>query len=175
MVTAVPRGLQDEWAQRLRASGFKDIEAPSGLIQRRTVSATAEANSAREEEYFAKAEAFLAAHRFANQLERLIWEQHAQRKGRRVVATTLGIYPKKVDAVVARLKAIMERPKRGAPRGHRHDSYRSEGMTLVLRLRPAHRAALDRLVALLGVESSSEAARQALMFAARRINGNTAK
>lgn len=167
------RDIERERDRILKAAGFHDIEAPSGIIQRRQVLPTTEANAAREEEYFARALAFLGRHRFANELERLVWTAHAQRKGRRVVAREVGVYPKYVDEVVARLKAVMDRPRRGRPKGHAVDSLRGEGITLRVRLSPAHVRALSHVMSLLKAPTASEAARRALMLVSRRINGGT--
>lgn len=170
------RDIERERDRILRADGFRDIEAPSGIIQRRQVSATTEANAAREEEYFARAQEFLGRHRFTNELERLVWSAHVQRKGRRVVAREVGVYPKYVDEVVARLKAVMKaaEPKKRRGRPKEDDSLRSEGLRYELRLRPRTQAALDHIRVVLGTRTD-EMVRRAIEDIAHRITVRTGK
>lgn len=82
--------LRDEWYAKLKAEGFKDIESDSfgfniwsvsrfspGLNNGHSIEATMQHNKAKEE-YYRIAGHFLYDYPFEDELERLIWELHAE-------------------------------------------------------------------------------------------------
>jgi hypothetical protein len=73
------RKLTAEWAQKLIDSGFSDIEREDGHFVYRDSSMIDYRNKNWEAqaEYFYLASDFLNVHKFKSNLERIIWEYHA--------------------------------------------------------------------------------------------------
>jgi len=72
------KALQTYWYQVLEASGFQDIELPSGALREtdhRTV-ARALADQKQREEYRNRASDFLHTFNFQSETEQTIWELH---------------------------------------------------------------------------------------------------
>lgn len=160
--------LKDEWYARARASGFVDIESPSGDIARRSVPETRLAEVAELE----AARAFLHTHTFATPFEREVWDLHAHGASNRGIQRLLKLTTRKrIDKVIARLTTLML----GAPvkrrRGRRPDadSLRAEALQVTALLMPAHRLALDHIRVELKV-SAAEAIRRGLMELRNRIS-----
>lgn len=84
------KDLQAVWDKKLVASGFEDIEQRDGRLKKSSntkFGASSETAMAAKEEYFRVAGHFLFDYRFANAVERRIWELHCQGEGRpRIVA-----------------------------------------------------------------------------------------
>lgn len=99
-MTRPSAALQREWAAKLRASGFHDLEGADrdGLLSDRGVpggvrpEASEEARAALEERgrYIDWARDVLRHHRFAGAAEREIWEQHAAGASLKEIGRRLG-------------------------------------------------------------------------------------
>ena len=76
--------LQKEWDRRLKESGFEDIEQRSGHLKKWSIKFTldAEIKMKAKEEYYRMAGHFLHEYKFANAVERRIWELHCQGEGK---------------------------------------------------------------------------------------------
>jgi hypothetical protein len=101
----------------LRASGFRDIEAPSGLISDKPFDGSRAA-------YYRAAEEMLERYPWAQPHHREIWWRHCQGDASRAIARDLALNRKTVDAIVLRVRSAMQarlssrsgRPQR--PCGH---------------------------------------------------------
>lgn len=170
--------LQDEWNARLRASGFRDIESPSGDIEQRHLKASTRLKmDAGASEYMDAARAFLYTHTFRNEHDRRTWELHVEGETNRAIARTLktegipGGYRKRVDLTIDRLRDAMlaqraGKRRRGRPRDP--GGLRAEGSVAHAMLFPIHVLALDHIRTQLQV-SAAEAVRRALLMTARNI------
>lgn len=170
--TADFQRLKEQWYARVRATGFRDIESPTGIIPRRS----APAARAGEIAHLEAARAFLETHRFASHWEKRVWELHADGISNRQIARLLRNGRKRVEAALARLTAAMEgRAAQGRRRPGRPadpDGFRAEGMQVKALLLPAHAAALDHIRTVLQV-SEAEAVRRGLMELRKRISRDT--
>jgi hypothetical protein len=115
-----PRKLAAQWNARLRASGFEDLEGPSGaLSDRGNLHPVTETEDAHVElahriefgaEYYRWAQAMLHTYRFRNPMERRIWERHASGEGLQQAANELGVT---YHAAYAAVNAIKRQGKQG--------------------------------------------------------------
>lgn len=110
--------LRREWAARLKASGFVELELPSGDLpaEHRLGEATrrdpnGHLRAGEKAEYYEWALAALKTHRFASKLERCIWTHHANRQHYKHISDMLGVISYRgVDQAVKRISgAIKER------------------------------------------------------------------
>jgi uncharacterized protein with von Willebrand factor type A (vWA) domain len=114
--------LVREWYDRLRAEGFHDVESP--MRERMTGDALEHRKVDSDKgEYLDRARAFLRDHDFGHELDRAIWEMHAEGESekaicRRFFGSTSGGTRRKVARVLTRLRAEMEgkTKKRGRKR-----------------------------------------------------------
>lgn len=159
--------LTRDWTAKLRDSGFRDIEAPGGMIsQRQPVASRVEDVAGLE-----AARAFLHAHEFASEWDREVWEMHTDGVSNRGIQRRLKLGTRKrVDATIARLTAVMNGQElRGRGRPRDPDGFRAEGMKLTVRLLPAHVEALGQMRAVFGV-GPSELIRRGLLLLGRKTN-----
>lgn len=85
--------LQEEWYRKLRESGFNDIESDEfnlkiwsdRFIQQHADPVLWQA----KEEYYRLAERFLNEHKFESNLDKVIWEYHANALSARSIAALL--------------------------------------------------------------------------------------
>lgn len=111
---------RDIWYKKLEESGFEDAERLDGTLKswsskfcrfaNKTSIDTWEAKAA----YYRMSESFLTNHKFETELDRVIWEYHANALSVRDIATTLGKIGIKTNkdavlAVVKRLEAVMKK------------------------------------------------------------------
>ena len=134
----VPRALQRTWADKLKASGFQDLEVGNGelLSNRGTIEAPRadrpglhERRQARAA-YLEQAKAFLASHRFvALQIAthkgssanvtvpatacRRIWELHANGMGAHVISTSVRLPYQQVRGVLVHLSRPVAQGRKG--------------------------------------------------------------
>lgn len=163
--------LKDEWYAKARATGFSDIESPSGDIARRSVPETRLSEVAE----LAAARDFLFTYTFADAFERRVWELHAEGASNRAIQRLLGLSTRKrIDKVIHRLTVAMLGCPAKVRRGRRPDphSLRAEALQVTAYLLPSHRLALDHICVQLNV-SQSEAVRRGLMELKFRISQST--
>lgn len=102
--------LQHKWDKKLKESGFEDIEDRNskmeflkqwhgGYFQRNW--------DGSRYEYFLKASAFLNSYLFQSEIEKSIWEGHADGKTIREIAKELSHQKDAVHKVIKKLRAIM--------------------------------------------------------------------
>lgn len=70
------------WYDKLKASGFEDIETPEGFLKQNSASKFLSKKAIRsegrsKEEYYYMATKFLHDYKFENEMEKVIWEYHA--------------------------------------------------------------------------------------------------
>lgn len=163
------KALREEWYARARASGFQDIESPSGQFIRGGSGYTPGTYNHLRPVHLERARAFLLVHAFRGTFERQVWELHAGGTSNRQIARELGCNRKRVDPVIRRLTAAMEerekRPRRGRPMDP--EAIRRDGVTLTVRLSRAATMALDHLRSVCAPVGSL--VRDALVESARRI------
>lgn len=97
--------LKKEWYARIKADGFSDIEYPSGHLKKFNVSIHKMEEAKR---YFTVATDFLNQYIFDSELDRNIWDCHAQGFSIRQTAQILKIGRNKVKYRLSKLKLIME-------------------------------------------------------------------
>lgn len=150
MTTAQLKKLEREWAAKLRADGFQDIESPSGMLrpwdERRGIANTPEAAQLAEER--ARGEAL----RFASVFEEKVWGLHLEGLSNRAIAGKLCVYRKLVNETLWGLRARLERP--GPGRRRDPASMRSEAMRYELRLTGDVRQVVEHLRHVLPKETS---------------------
>lgn len=152
------RRLQREWYAKAAASGFVDLEGPTGdgaLSDRGNLHPVAETGAEWQrlgqrvsdgEDYTAWADGVLHNFRFASREERDIWRLHAEGYGEREIATALTINR---NTVHARIVSVKERVgKDGKARRWRNEKKqrRSQVRALVARCDPR---ILGKLVAVM--------------------------
>lgn len=114
------QALQKIWYQKLKESGFKDIENTND-VQRRLIiwdSLHFQTHYSPEEfyekqEYFRRASLFLHDYRFKNKIEKTIWDLHSEGCSLRSISTRLLSLRVKmnkdtVNKIIVRLRTIME-------------------------------------------------------------------
>lgn len=112
--------LQKLWYEKLKESGFVDAEQPNGMLKFWTGKSGSYAGKDGEQKaavqnYYTFAEHFLNSHPFKNNLERTIWEYHANGLSSRDIANTLNrLHPRRkktnhhaVNGTINRLKQLM--------------------------------------------------------------------
>ena len=100
--------LQREWAAKLKASGFRDIEYGDasllGISLQEPDRAPHDLESTRE--YYSRAAEYLHAHRWRGQgADRKLWVLHAEGASMREIGTALGMPLTSVHRAVGRLHA----------------------------------------------------------------------
>lgn len=112
MLKKPPKSLQDEWDQKLRDSGFEDIEdrhSPREMLK--TWHSTQFARRFNKErfdarrDYFDRATHFLHSHPFRSVLEKTIWELHSEGKSLREIAKETGKVSK--DGALKVIRALL--------------------------------------------------------------------
>lgn len=72
--------LKDLWYQKLKETGFKDIENENGVIEDdgipRSVNFQDEMQRQIVQDYYSMATCFLNAYKFESELEKVMWEYH---------------------------------------------------------------------------------------------------
>lgn len=120
-----PRALQSEWAKRLKASGFEDLEGPGGVLSNRGNVTTGDLNNwdggrvrqmtaearAEAETYYDNARDIARRFHFRTKLDREVWTLHAERFGRADISRQLGIGERQVRESMARTRAAIERDR----------------------------------------------------------------
>jgi hypothetical protein len=83
--------FKDEWYKKLKDSGFKDIEYKDGSINPAHLRRQQKHPVYREaiEEYYYMCYHFLHEYKFADEIEKVIWEYHTEGIGVRDIADTL--------------------------------------------------------------------------------------
>ena len=74
--------LKKIWSDKLKASGFNDIETSRGYLKNFTISKSRVVNyqygiATSRDEYYRLAQTFLNEYNFETELERIVWEYHA--------------------------------------------------------------------------------------------------
>jgi len=161
-LTRLPPDLERLRSRLLRESGFKDIEAPSGMIAQRRAAPKGDA------EYFATATSFLVSYH-CDPFTRQMLELHVDGMKNRAIARKLKTYRKLVDARVNRFKRAMAGmvPIRGRPR--KPDGYGEGSLRITVRLDDDEAAALVAIEDGLGVNRRT-AVRLALKAQAKTIS-----
>jgi hypothetical protein len=173
-VTAPSVAQRREWAARLRATGFRDIEGPGGMLATDVRDDTARAEDGMAVgEYYRLALAFLHQRRRRfGRVERKIWALHAAGRSYTQIAAelrSLGVYRRVVAEVVPRLRAEMLEHARVAlhtrPRGRPPvpSGYHRGSYLLQVRLTDAEAEALHAVARRLNCEPH-EAARACIRF-----------
>lgn len=110
------KALKAAWDKRLKKSGFEDIETVNGELKTYHTSLFNDAGDATlreaKEDYYRHAGYFLNDHKFASELERKIWELHADGYGIRQIVTTLNkrgyhVYKDKIHKILQPLTKEM--------------------------------------------------------------------
>lgn len=105
----IDKELQRYWYQKLKESGFEDIETDQGFLKKEVGSSTKErAISDREarEIYYASAAAFLHAYSFETLSDYRIWSSHVEGKSLRETALQLGFVKGFVEGRMRKMKHI---------------------------------------------------------------------
>lgn len=118
-----PKSLVTEWDQRLKESGFQDIEdrdSPREMLKSWHSTLfihryDKERFSARQQ-YFELATQFLNAHEFNSDLEREVWFLHSEGKSLREIANETGKVSK--DGALKIIKSLRKAMKDGNTNGH---------------------------------------------------------
>jgi hypothetical protein len=155
--------LEAEWNARLRADGFQDIEAPSGVIERRETKAASPAKLRRLAQLEQDREATPRL-RFGEPWERKAWELHCDGVSNREIARKMCLYRKLVNQAFWRLRDQVLRPRRGPKRDE--SSMRHDGVNLTVRLTRDAALALDHVRQVLNV---GDLVRGHLIEVARKI------
>lgn len=107
--------LKKVWYQKLKESGFKDIESKNGSVGRGAprVDNITEVQQEAIKEYYSMTRHFLTEHKFESEQDRFIWEQYSEGLSVRDISKLLkqqGIKKQKdaVWYVVKRLEKIMK-------------------------------------------------------------------
>jgi hypothetical protein len=161
MTPAQLKALEREWAAKLRADGFQDIESPSGMVQ--SWDARSDGNlqdTAALAEDRRRGEAL----RFSSEFERRVWAAHLEGLSNRAIAKRLCVYRKLVDQTMWALRGRLERRKPGPKRNP--DAIRHDGVNLTVRLTRDAALAVDHLRAV-GIEPG-EVIRAAVLELARK-------
>lgn len=109
--------LKDEWYKKLSSEGFEDIEANEDNLKVWSTYYTAKhryVTREAKEEYYREAGTFLHEYEFSSELERQIWELHAEGLSlREIVAklskTGIKTYKFRVETIVSKLAEIVVR------------------------------------------------------------------
>ncbi|MCA1824367.1 MAG: hypothetical protein LC640_08930 [Frankia sp.] len=156
--------LEREWAARLRASGFQDIESPSGMLQswdRRSDGNLQDLSALAEDKRQGE------SLRFDSDFERRVWQLHTEGKSNRAIATQLCVYRKLVNQTMWRLTARAERRRPGPRRNP--EAIRHDGCNLTIRLSRDAAAAREELDAALTGVTLADLLRQHILDLARKI------
>jgi len=101
--------LKTRWYKKLKKEGFNDIENNDGSLKAevdpRTIS-YALSNKESREEYYKKAEEFLANHKGFIEQERQIWALHCQGMGAVRISKLLKITLYRADSTLANLRKL---------------------------------------------------------------------
>lgn len=101
--------LKSRWYKKLLDSGFEDIENEDGTLKNevdpRTV-ANAMATKELREEYYIRAEEFLANFKEFTPLSRKIWALHCTGLGAHKISKTLNITLGRADSTLTKLKDV---------------------------------------------------------------------
>jgi hypothetical protein len=131
-----PRKLTDEWADRLTAAGFRDIEVAANRDGQLKTDVRTDAKSvmAREGDerahYYRMARTFLHDYRFPSARDRRIWALHAEGRSIDRIMGDLRLPHFQVQSAIERTRAAMLAPrsKRGrkpaGPTGYGDQQYR---------------------------------------------------
>lgn len=163
MTPAQLKALEREWAAKLRADGFQDIESPSGIVQ--SWDARSDGNlqdTAALAEDRARGEQL----RFEKEFDAKVWELHVDGLSNRKIAEKLCVYRKLVNQTMWRLQAQLERRRPGPRRNP--DAIRHDGVNLTVRLTRDAALAVDHLRAA-GIEPA-EVVRAAVLAVARKTS-----
>lgn len=166
MTPAQLKRLEREWAAKLRADGFQDIESPSGMVPQ----PLSHGVSAKITRHVAELEQDREATprlTFEEPWEVKAWALHCEDVSNREIARRLCVYRKLVDQTFARLRKQVRAKGRGRKRDP--DSLRSHEVLLTVRLGPAHAVALDHVRTVLKC-NGPEALRAAVVEFANRIS-----
>lgn len=101
--------LKDKWDEKLRNSGFEDIENSDGTLKvdtdPRTVSHALKEKESRET-YYSIARSFLVDYEFTKKLEKDIWENHCEGIGARSIAKKLEVTTYRVESIITQLQTL---------------------------------------------------------------------
>ena len=101
--------LKARWYKKLKKEGFDDIENNGGSLKAevdpRTIS-YALSNKESREEYYKKAEEFLANYKEFTVQERQIWALHCQGMGAVRISKTLSLTIYRADSTLANLRKL---------------------------------------------------------------------
>ena len=109
--------LQSKWYAKIKKHGFEDAETLNGKLKisaRQVLRKSVLATKQSKEDYTAMADDFLHSHSFKNELEKIIWEYHANGLGAPAIAETLRkakitkTNRTTVAAIIDELKVIMK-------------------------------------------------------------------
>ena len=108
------QALTQKWYQKLKKSGFDDIEMPNGKWLKQYHNEYYQARYTplefqNKEEYFRKARHFLIEHAFESEKDRLVWQLHSEGLSLREITKKLKIKLKHhhVGDIIVRLRNIM--------------------------------------------------------------------
>ena len=102
--------LQKEWYEKLRQSGFKDIEQEDGNLKIWSKFFTGKLDTLQGEakvQYFRAAGQFLHSYQFESAYDKTVWDMHANGISGRSIARQLKVNKRVVFAVIERLKKEM--------------------------------------------------------------------
>lgn len=100
--------INRKWKKKLKASGFKDIESNEFTLQHFSYEIAYKHNTFTLD-YYSKCDSFLLTHTFPNQIDKLIWQMHADGKSVRQIEAYLllnGISEISYRTVHNKIKAI---------------------------------------------------------------------
>lgn len=99
--------LAADWDEKLKKSGFTDIEGPSGMVRGtpRINEAAKEINQA----YLERCQKLLWEHEFEDDRDRAIWRLHCQGKSIRDIADAMNLYRDLVHRTIKKLRELMDR------------------------------------------------------------------
>jgi hypothetical protein len=120
--------LLRRWRQKLRASGFEDIELPDGQLRPvkkppgrwRSFDKAHEVERAAVAEYFHRAQHFTASHTFRGLplVARKVWRLHAQGQSNMEIASALNLTVKVVRGALTRARLAAKLPEVTSSLGH---------------------------------------------------------
>ena len=103
--------LKDYWYERLKRSGFKDIENKKGLLrvwsQELSVDKVTPLWRLSAEEYYRLASQLIHEERFilgVGAVDKIVWKMHARGIGSPKIATRMGMNPKTVESKIRLLQ-----------------------------------------------------------------------
>lgn len=108
--------LRDEWYDKLKESGFEDIEDvyhPNIPLKAwhslRFISLYEPIEFENQQVYYQMAENFSREHNFSRPFERLVWEAHCEGFSEREIAKELDSYKTGIHKIVSSVSTFMKR------------------------------------------------------------------